>query len=216
MKRLKAYMLPIRFYRIKAKMTQTELAQKVGVTTETISQWELGKNRPQTSYLEKLSDALGVPTQQLYTEIYASDSAKIDRMFPIDKKKRILIYGSISAGKPTFAQEEIEDYTYTDLSTDGEKLFGLRVKGDSMNLANLPNGCVAIVKQCSWVENGAIAVVRIDEEDATVKRFYQDGRIVRLEPCSSNPEHQEQVYDLSKVRVSIIGEVIGCEIKFNR
>lgn len=59
---------------------------------------------------------------------------------------------------------------------------------------------------------GEVAVVLVDEEDATVKRFYSSDTTVTLMPQSTNPEHKPQMYDLSRTSVRVLGKVV--EVKF--
>ena len=54
----------------------------------------------------------------------------------------------------------------------------------------------------------------ISPENATVKRFKQDGNIVQLIPQSFNPQHEIQFYDLKDTEVVIIGKVVECKIEF--
>ena len=126
---------------------------------------------------------------------------------------RIPILGYISAGLPLYADEHIEGHTYTDLN-GGAEYFALRVSGDSMTAANIPDGSVLIVRRQPTVENGEIAVVRVNNENATVKRFKQEKNIVMLMPQSYNPEHQTQIYDLKKDKVEVVGKIMECKVEF--
>lgn len=126
---------------------------------------------------------------------------------------KIPILGRIAAGLPLYAEEHIEGYTYTE-HNGGAEYFALKVKGDSMTAAHINDGSMIIVRRQPEVENGQIAVVRVDKEDATVKRFRQDGNIVQLIPQSYNPEHQIQIYDLKDTEVEIIGKVVECKVEF--
>lgn len=126
---------------------------------------------------------------------------------------RIPILGTISAGLPLYAEQNIEGYTYTDLN-GGEEYFALRVKGDSMNAAQINNGNILIVRKQNTVENGEIAVIMVDDEDAVVKRFYQNGDSVTLVPQSTNPQYLPQIYDLKKTKIKIIGKVMRNQIDF--
>lgn len=126
---------------------------------------------------------------------------------------RIPILGRISAGLPLYAEEHIQGYTYTEHNGGGE-YFSLRVSGDSMNAAQINDGNLIIVRKQNVVENGEIAVVRVNSEDATIKRFRQDENIVQLIPQSFNPQHQVQIYDLKKTKIDVIGKVVECKILF--
>ena len=84
----------------------------------------------------------------------------------------IPIIGSVAAGTPILAEENIEGYLPM-LSTflnKRKKYFYLTVKGTSMNL-EFPDGSYVLVEETPYVENGQIAVVKVNGYDATVKRF---------------------------------------------
>lgn len=127
--------------------------------------------------------------------------------------KRIPILGKISAGLPLYAEEQVEGYTYTNLN-GGAEYFGLKVKGDSMNAARICDGDVIIVRKQPCVENGQIAVVMVDGENATVKKFFRDKDTVTLVPVSTNPEHLPQFYNLKTTEIKVLGRVIKNEIAF--
>lgn len=127
------------------------------------------------------------------------------------KWHQIPILGRISAGLPLYADEHIDGYTLTDLN-GGAEYFGLRIHGDSMNALRINEGDIIIVRHQEEVEQGEVAVVLVDEEDATVKRFYSSDTTVTLMPQSTNPEHKPQIYDLSKTAIRVLGKVV--EVKF--
>ena len=126
---------------------------------------------------------------------------------------RIPILGRISAGLPLYAEQHIEGYTYTELNHGGE-YFALRVYGDSMTAARINEGDILIVRRQDIVENGEIAVVLVNGDEATVKRFHRDGDTVTLTPQSYNPVHQPQVYNIKKTPVRILGRVVQNQISY--
>ena len=79
--------------------------------------------------------------------------------------------GSIAAGTPIEAiQQEVDRVALPeDLQNNGEH-YGLKVKGDSMIEAGITDGDTVIVKKTSNVDSGQIAVVLIDDQEATLKR----------------------------------------------
>ena len=98
----------------------------------------------------------------------------------------IPILGRVAAGEPILAEENAEGSVIIDtmLVGRGQKVFALRVVGESMIEAGiLPNDFI-FVKKRSQAENGTIVVVMIENE-ATVKRFYAQGDQIRLEPENS-------------------------------
>ena len=55
----------LRMYRAKADITQSELAEKVGVDAQSIVNWEKGAYMPSLRTTVKLADALGISIDQL-------------------------------------------------------------------------------------------------------------------------------------------------------
>jgi len=90
----------------------------------------------------------------------------------------------------------------------GAEYFALRVKGDSMTAARIYDGDILVVRRQEEVENGQVAIVLVNGEDATVKKFYRTDTTISLVPQSLNPEHQMQVYDLKKTPIKVLGLVV--------
>lgn len=123
------------------------------------------------------------------------------------------LLGIVRAGLPMYAEENIEGYIPI-MQTDGAKYFWLRVRGDSMSAAGIADGDEILVRQQPEVENGQIAVVLVNGDEATVKRFSRQGNMVSLAPQSYNPEHQMQLYNTDEIPVSVVGLVVECRKKF--
>ena len=186
-------------------ISQIDIAKRFNVTTSTVSDRCNAKKYPRVDKIQMLADYFGVLKSDLTEE-------KIGRNFdPIVHK--IPILGYISAGLPLYAEEHVEGYTYTEHNGVAE-YFALTVTGDSMTAAKINDGDILIVRRQEMVENGEIAVVMVNDNNATVKRFKQDGNIVTLLPQSYNPEHQVQIYDLKKNHIRIIGKVVECKTMF--
>ena len=129
------------------------------------------------------------------------------------ERKMIPVLGQISAGLPLYAEENIEYYISTDVVGDGE-YFALKVKGDSMNAARIYDGDVLIVRQQDIVEDNDIAVVLVNGDEATVKRWHRDGKYVILIPQSTNPAHTTQIYDPEQVNIKVLGKVVRSLVEF--
>lgn len=116
---------------------------------------------------------------------------------------RVPLLGTVAAGEPIFAQENYEEYYSIPTNLfNGEDLFMLTIKGDSMIKVGMFNGDKIVVKKQSVAENGEIVVALIDDS-ATVKRFYKkDGKFI-LHP--ENDDMEDFVFD----EVTILGKVIG-------
>ena len=198
----------IKQLRTERNFTQEELGQKIGVKRAAVQKWECGRTQNlKRETIQKLSEIFNVNPSSFID----GDDGSFSSYNPIVHK--IPILGHISAGLPLYSDEQIEGYTYTE-HNGGAECFALKVKGDSMNAAQINDGNTIIVRKQERVENGEIAVVRVNQDDATVKRFKQDGNIVQLIPQSYNPIHQIQMYDLQKDKIEIIGKVVECKIEF--
>lgn len=62
------YSLNLQPFRKRAKLTQQQLADKVGVEQPTIQRWEAGKQQPDLNYLDKLAGVLGVHPGELFRD----------------------------------------------------------------------------------------------------------------------------------------------------
>ena len=177
----------------------------------TISRYENGLQDPIFTAVKNFAELFNVTTDYLTS---SSDSKLPEGAVPYNPvMHRIPILGDIAAGLPIFSEENYEGYTYTELNHGG-KYFALKVKGDSMTAANIPDGSLVTVRVQPTVENGEIAAVRINHDTFTIKRFKQEKNIVMLMPQSYNPEHQTQIYDLKQDDVEIVGKVVECKVGF--
>ena len=115
----------------------------------------------------------------------------------------IPVIGTVAAGTPILAQENIE--SYIPLLADrlpNKDLFILNVKGDSMINCGIFDGDQIIVEQCSTAENGEIVVALVDDS-ATVKRFFKEDDHIRLQPENDTME------PIILPDVNILGKVTG-------
>lgn len=202
-------------------MTMEQLGNYIGVNRSTIKRYEDGETKYiKLAILEKIASVLSTTTAYLYDgkeEVEKDIPAPPDSPYgagfaPVSSLKKIPVKGLIRAGSPICANEEILGYTYVDVN-DPENYFALRVTGDSMNAARIYDGDVVICRMQDYVENGQIAVVLIDNEDATVKRFYSEGNLIRLEPQSTNPNNHTIIINTAERQFKVLGRVI--KVEFN-
>lgn len=115
----------------------------------------------------------------------------------------IPLVGRIAAGSPTFALEEVEDVLPLPRSVvrsaPGQKLFALRVKGDSMIKAGIFDGDIAVLRSGPEFCDGQIAAVVLDEE-ATLKRVFRVPSGVRLHP--ENDSYEDRIIPLKNSKHS--------------
>lgn len=117
--------------------------------------------------------------------------------------KCVPLIGTISAGVPIFAVENLEGYypIPDELDNNGEN-FALKVKGDSMINAGIYENDIIIVSKQNSAVNGEIVVALVDDS-ATVKRFYKKGNKIILHP--ENDAYEDMYFS----NVSILGVVKG-------
>ena len=116
----------------------------------------------------------------------------------------IPLVGTVAAGQPITAIENITDYVDFDPQRhyDG-KLFALRVRGESMINIGILDGDIVIVEQTPVAENGEVIVALVDGCEATVKTFYKEDGHFRLQP--ENDEMEPIIVD----DVAILGKVVS-------
>ncbi len=118
------------------------------------------------------------------------------------------VIGTITAGTPIFAYENLEEYCPLPSEFGDEKeLFMLKVKGESMIDAGIFDGDRVIVKKQETCKNGEIAIAYFDE-CATVKRFYKKADHIVLHP------ENKTMQDIILPTVSILGVVVGLIRKY--
>lgn len=134
-----------------------------------------------------------------------------DYFSPMANKEmaEVPLLGTIAAGQPLFAEEQVEDVfpLPLDFLNSNSQLFMLRVRGESMIEAGILSGDLIIVEKTSIVRNGEIAAVLLDDS-ATVKYFYKENGHYRLEPANS------AMSSIIAFDVQVLGRVIGLLRRF--
>ena len=123
--------------------------------------------------------------------------------------------GRVAAGVPIEAVEEIigEETISRKMANSGE-YFGLRISGDSME-PTIHHGSIVIVRQQDDVENGEIAIVVVNGNDATCKRIEKFDNGIMLVPI--NTEYEEKFYsneEIESLPVKIVGKVVQARTNF--
>ncbi len=118
---------------------------------------------------------------------------------------RVPLVGTVAAGVPITAEENIEEVFSVPTSLLGtqDDTFMLRVKGDSMINVGICDGDFIFVREQETARNGDIVVALVDREEATVKRIYFEKNRVKLQPENDN---MEPFYEKD---VQVLGKVIG-------
>lgn len=98
------------------------------------------------------------------------------------------ILGSIAAGSPIEAIEDVENLDLADMIPEGRDVFALRVQGDSMIEDAIADGDIVLIESRDTARNGETVVAVLPEGDVTLKRFYKEKGHIRLQPANSTME----------------------------
>jgi repressor LexA len=113
------------------------------------------------------------------------------------------LIGSVAAGQPILAEENIEDYVQVpEVAGGDEGEYVLRVRGESMKNAGILPGDFVVVRPQETAGDGEIVVALVGEE-ATVKRFFREADHVRLQP------ENETMDPIRSREVRVLGRVVG-------
>lgn len=214
--------------RLKKGLNQVEFAKIFNVTKQTVSNWESGKRKPDNDTIVKIANFFDVTTDYLLGNDSKKNTDDTD-LFNLKGDVRFLkkvkdsdmvkipVLGAIRAGMPLYADENIIDYEYVHQEelVMGEETFFLEVKGDSMINARILDGDRVRIRKQSYLENnGDIMAVRVNGDEATLKRVYrqQNGLVLQ----SENPKYAPMFFskeDVEILPVEIIGKAIEVKIK---
>ena len=175
------------YLRKRAGYSQTELADKLKISRSAIGMYESGKREPDFETLEALADTFNVNMDTLLGK--ASDTSALSNTINYNEHYLAPIVGSIPAGYPATALEDIEGYEPIPYP-DTENYFFLRVDGDSMINAGILPGDLVLIKKQDYAEPGQIVACRVNGDEATLKRYKPSNSAVVLMPENSDYEPQ--------------------------
>lgn len=190
----------IRELRMSKGLTLEELGTIVGLNKSTVKRYEDGEIKNLTvDNLKLFAKALDVDPEYIMA---------LDNYNEV-KTSRIKVYGKICAGNGKLAYEDFIDEIYNPYPRAKGKLIALQVNGNSMNKV-IANGDYAIIRLQQDVNNGEIAAVIIDNEDAMLKRVYKvDQETIVLKPESTEPFEAITFVGEQINQIRIIGKLIG-------
>ena len=192
-----------------------DLSEKTGIGKSSISQYLSNMVKPKQDRIFAMAKALNVDELWLMgfdapidgrKEELPDEIKKLENFVPMAGKP-VPIIGTIAAGKPILADENIEGYSVVHGAVKAD--FALRVKGDSMTGVPILDGDIVFIRSQPEVNNGEIAAVLIDGE-ATLKRFYNRGESIML--VAENPKYSPFVYTKDNCdEFRILGKAVACQ-----
>ena len=212
--------------RTENKLTQQELADKLGISFSTISMYERGEREPGLEILEAIADYFNVDMNYLLGKSYIRNSylvkkkgehsKLIDAYAQSDEDTPCRTYpiiGEVAAGFGAEAtEEETGDYEQIPLEWmrgySPKDFFVLRVKGNSMYPRYMDGDRVLVLRTRS-VDSGAVAVVIYDGDQGTLKKVVYNGNEGYIDLIPYNPE-----YSPKRIAGEDIGNLLICgEVK---
>ncbi len=209
--------------------TIREIGEKVGISSTSVVNYNLTRleELELVTRHQKVSRGLSLNWPKLVEmdfiddsdvpPIAANHSAGAPARSAIDPHMRVPVLGYIAAGEPIQVEpsSDANPIDWIDVSEamlepsklgNINGLYALKVQGDSMIDASIRDGDVVVLRHQERAENGQMVAAWIDgDEETTLKYFYPEGKMVRLQP--DNPAYQPIVRDASKVR--IMGRVVS-------
>ena len=188
-------------------ISQKQACQDLGISQQRLSSYMLGKREPDDEIKKQIA-------QYLDTTIDFLTGNDVD-ITPPSKGVKIPVLGKVQAGIPTEAIENIIDYEEIpeEQARTGE-FFGLQITGDSM-APQILEGDIVIVRKQSVVDNGDTAIILINGNEATVKKFYKKANGITLMPA--NPQYDPLIFseeEVMELPVVVIGKVVELRRKF--
>lgn len=208
------YTLNLKTARKRKGLTQQQVADFIGISQNNYSYWENGKVKIDNISLQRLSELFGVSVDYLLgrenhttidttpraakiKDLAIKDEVELNDFYPVP------LLGSVVAGIPIEAQEDLEGYVYISFKPK-EEYFALRVHGESMINAGIRDNSILIVHKQAYANCGDIVVAMLNGEQ-TVKRFKMYGDNIFLMP--ENPAF-EPIPILKGADFLILGKVV--------
>jgi len=117
----------------------------------------------------------------------------------------IPLAGTVAAGVPIEAVENADSLSLDSCFGAGDEVFALEVRGDSMIGDDIHEGDYVICHRQSIAHDGQLVVAIVDEENATLKRFYREENQARLQPA--NDDYEPIYSDNCRIEAVVIGLV---------
>lgn len=218
----------LKFLRNKYGLEQMDLAEKLGrKSSSTISEWEKGKYTPKLSTLNEISKIFNVEIDDLMNIDLSLQTSKVNNDINI-------IYNKLNSDRQqkvySFAETQLEEQnnkvvplvgqtaanpevlTYGDptheetcLASSRNADYGILVNGDSME-PDYKDGSFVSYREQPTVENGELAIVEIDGEGVTFKKFYYFPEENKVVLRSLNDKYKDRELEANRVR--IVGKVL--------
>lgn len=190
----------LRYLRRVNKMSQDELAEKLGYKSfTTVQKWEDGTAFPRVNTLNKMADIFNIDVDHLLNMNVRSDMVEVP------------ILGEVKAGYDLYANQDIYGYEYCNNKQYGPgEYFYLKVKGDSMINDRIYEGDIVYVRKQNYLDNKDIGVFLLDNNEVTIKRINIGKDKITLK--AANDKYPDRSFKEDEIQ--ILGKVLHNKILF--
>lgn len=196
----------IKQLRVANNLSQTEFGKMIGVAKTTVSSYERNNSVPNDEIKKEISRKFNVSIDEL-----VGNDVKIKQ-----RSFKIPVFAYVSAGNPLFTSEEIIDWEELPIKYKSQgEFFALMVKGQSME-PRFCEGDVVIVKKQNDVDDGELAIVLVNGDQATFKQVRKSDAGITLIGTNTAAylPHFYSNDEIETLPVAIIGKVVEARIKF--
>jgi len=183
--------------------TLAELASALNLSRSTVYE-HIAELRKKGLLSDSSNKARSLEVSSEAQELLSSLSDGTDRICTAESAA-IPLAGTVAAGVPIEAVENAESLSLDSCFGRRDDTFALEVRGDSMIGADIHEGDYVICRRQSTAHNGQLVVAIVDEENATLKRFYKEETRARLQPA--NDDYEPIYSDNCRIEAVVIGLV---------
>jgi repressor LexA len=115
----------------------------------------------------------------------------------------VSVLGTVAAGAPIEAIEDCRSLSLADHFGCSDSIFALEVTGDSMIEEDIREGDIVICRKTDIADNGQLVIATVDNENATLKRFYKEKSSARLE--AANPAYDPIYSSDCRIEAVVVG-----------
>lgn len=205
----------IKQLRLSKNITQKEMAEHFHKSESAVRMWELGKSEPDLEMLKQIAAYFNVSIDYLLRANGEPTAEQRGSKREHPASVKIPVYGTIAAGIPLDAVEDILDYEEipAEMARDGE-YFALQIKGDSME-PRVYSGDVVIFRRQPDCVSGQTCAVLINGDEATMKRVIKRPNGITLLPLNAKYEPMNFTNEeVLSIPVAILGVAVEVRGKF--
>ena len=189
-------------FRKERKMSQTDLANELGITKQTIIKYEAEKNSIPIDTLSHIANIFKIPIESFFSD----NNEYVNEIPEKTNFKKIPIISKVSAGLGTFGIDDILDWLKLPTSISKKADFATLIDGDSME-PKIEDGSLVLVHQNLILDNGDIGILYLNEE-VFCKKFSKDPFTNIITLKSLNKDYSPIVINEDD-DFRIIGKVVG-------